>query len=150
MRRNKQHQFRGRLISKEVAPCWLFVSIAKSNLHERQGRGVILLTALKGEQVIVRATLARRKFPTRQRPPVVNRAPTRFRIEEPARLAENRIFFAAQNLLALPGFSEALFCGGIVNREMARQTLDVTRRHPHALVNRATVRGTTRTVVVTS
>ena len=128
----------------------LVIAITKRNLHQRQNCRVTLLAALEREQVIVSATLTRGKLTTCERPRAINRAATGFGIKKLARFAEDGILFAAQNLLALPGCGETLFGDGVINREMSRQAFDVARRDLHALVDRAAVRRTARTVVVTS
>ena len=60
------------------------VFVPKRNLHQRQHGSIILLTAFKSQQVIIRATLARGKLATGQGPRVVNRAATRASVEERA------------------------------------------------------------------
>jgi hypothetical protein len=80
----------------------------------------------------------------------IDSALARLRIEKLARLAEDRIGFSPQNLLILPGCGEAFLGRSKIHPEVIRQAFDVAPGNLNALVDRATIRRTFRTVVVTS
>src|SRR5437762_14306182 len=80
----------------------LLLTVAKSDLHQRQNRVVTLLRALERQQVIIRATGAGRELATYFRPAVVYGAPALDRIENLAGLSEDRVGLAPQYLFPLP------------------------------------------------
>ena len=127
----------------------LLVSVAKGNLHQRQNGVVALLRALECQQVIIRAARAGREFTTDGWTAIVNRAATRRRIKKLTSLAKNRVGLPSQNLLALPGGCKAALRSFEVDIEVIGQPSNIALGHLHALVNRAAVRRTFRTVIVT-
>jgi len=109
-----------------------------------------LLAALKCQQVVVGAAGARGKFATDLWAREIDGALARLRVEKPAGLAENRICLSPQNLLAFPGCGETLLGSRKIHIEMIRQAFDVALGNLNALVDRATIRRTLRTIVVAS
>src|SRR2546425_1058800 len=126
------------------------MAVAKCDLHQGHDRIVTLLNSLKLQHVVVSATDARRKFAADQRPRMIDRATAGGRIKKSAGFAENRIGFAPQNLLALPGSSELFLRRLKLDTKMLRQLLDVARGNLHSIVDRATVCRTPGTIVVAS
>jgi hypothetical protein len=126
------------------------VTVSKSNLHQRQNSIIALLAAFKLQQVIVSAALARRKLPAGKWPRIVDRTHTFDGIEKLAGFTENRIGFAPENALALPGRRETFLRGLEIHCKVPGQSLDITRGDLHALVDRTAIARTLRAVVVTS
>src|SRR5262249_3761741 len=126
----------------------LFVSVAKSDLHQRHDGIIALLAALEGQQVIVGAARARRKLAADRRAAVVNRAAAGCGIEKFAGFTEDRIRFSAQYLFALPGGRIAPLRGFVINPEVVCQPANVAPGHLNPLVNRATIGRTFGTVVI--
>ena len=126
------------------------MAVAKCDLHQWYDGIVALLDSFKGKQVIVSATGASREFAADQRPRMIDRATARSRIKELAGLAENRIGFAPQYLLALPGSRELFLRLLNFDAKVFRQPFDVARRNLNSIVDRAAVSRTLSTVVVAS
>src|SRR6267143_1890076 len=126
------------------------MAVAKCDLHQWYDCIVALLDSFKGKQVIVSATGASREFAADQRPRMIDRATARIRIKELAGFAENRIGFAPQYLLALPGSSELFLRLLNFDTKMFRQPFDVARGNLHSIVDRATVCRTPSAIVVAS
>src|SRR6266576_3288456 len=81
---------------------------------------------------------------------MIDRATASNRIEEFAGLAENRIGFAPQYLLALPRSSVFFLRRLNFDTKIFRQPFDVARGNLHSIVYRATVCRTLITIVVAS
>ena len=128
----------------------LFLAVSKGDLHQRHYGVIPLLAAFKCQQVVIGAARARRKFATDLRAREIDSALARLRIEKLAGLAEDRIGFSPQNLLAFPGGGETLLGRRKIYTEVIRQAFDVALGNLNALVDRATIRRTLRTVVVIS
>ena len=109
-----------------------------------------MLAALKCQQIVIGAARARRKFATDLRAREIDSALARLRIEKLAGLAEDRIGLSPQNLLAFPGGGETLLGRRKIYAKVIRQAFDVALGNLNALVDRATIRRTFRTVVITS
>ena len=128
----------------------LFPTVSKGDLHQRHYGVIPLLAAFKCQQVVIGAARARGKFATDLRAREIDSALARLRIEKLAGLAEDRIGFSPQDLLTLPGCAEAPLGSRKIYPEVIRQAFDVAFGNLNALVDRATIRRTFRTVVVTS
>src|ERR1041384_3649824 len=121
--------------------------IAKRNLHERHDRLVVLMSALKLNQVVISTTRALWIFATDRRPRVIDRATARLRIEKLAGFAEDRIAFAPEHRLVLPHSRVTSLRHFIGDIEVPRQPFDVALRHLHAVVDRTTISRALRAVV---
>src|SRR4051794_6472516 len=73
---------------------------------------------------------------------------TRFRIEELARLAKERVAFAPQYSFLFPHLCVPHPRHFFSNTKVLRKPANITRRYLHALVHRTAERGTIITVVI--
>ena len=126
----------------------LLMSVPKSYLHQRHDGVVALLRALEGQQIIICASRASRELAAGGRTALVDRAAARRRIKKLTGLAEDRIRLPSQNLLTLPGGGVSSLGGFKINTKVIGESLYVTPVNLNSFVNRATISGTLRAVVV--
>src|SRR5213075_1165200 len=94
------------------------------------------------------ASRAGREFAADGWPALVDRAATRRWIEKLASLAEDRVRLSTQDLLALPGCRKSALRSFKINTKVIGEPVYVTPGNLNSFVNRATVCGTLRAVVV--
>ena len=101
------------------------VSVAKRNFNERYNIHVVLLLALKLQQVVVGAANRIGIFAANCRARVIDRAAARFRIQKLTSLAEQRISFASEHALFRIHLGEARRCLFLSNTKMLSQPADI-------------------------
>lgn len=79
---------------------------------------------------------------------MINRALPGFGIQKLTSLAEDRIGLSPKNPLALPGRGESLLGSRTINAKILREPINVSLGDLNPFVNRTTVRGALRAVVV--
>src|SRR5262249_55505886 len=124
------------------------MAVPKGDLHQRNHALVALLDALELQQVVIGTARVRGKVTTDPRARIINRALPRLRIQELTGFAEDRVSLLAQDALSLVGLGESRQRGLSLNLKMPGNAFDITSINLDPLVNRATIRGAFRAVVV--
>jgi len=111
----------------------------KRYLHQRNCLRIILLFALKTQEIVVCAAFGGREVATCCRSCVINSATTSFSIEELAWFSEKRILLPSQDSFLFKKLREACSRHFFRDAEVFCESANVSRRYLHSLVNRAAV-----------
>jgi hypothetical protein len=115
------------------------LAVQESNFDKWNYLGIVLLFALKLNQVVIGATRRGRKLPARARPSVVDRTFPRLLIEKHASLAKETIGSPSQDSLLSEEFGVTSTCHFRRHPEMSRNSSHVSRGYLDAFIDRATV-----------
>ena len=126
----------------------LFIAVSKGYLYQRQDGLIALLRTLEGQQIIICASCAVRKFAADGRPPLVDRAATRRRIEKLTSFPKDGVGLSLQNVFALPGCRETALCSFNIDPKIVGEPVYITLGYLNSLIDRAAVGRTLRAVVV--
>src|ERR1700754_218942 len=128
--------------------CLLLLFFTKSDLHDRQGVGIVLLFLLEFVKVVIGAACGGRIFTTHRWTRVIDPAATCLEIEELARFAQQRIALTAQHSFLLPQLRVTHSRDFFRHAEVFRQAANIARCDLHAFVHRTAERRTLNAIVI--